>query len=397
MTTWRWWQKPQLRHDEEVHQERKVTWLELFYDLVFVVVIAELSHSLAEHVSAAGVAAFALLFIPVWWVWIGGTFYNDRFEADDLSHRLFTLLQMLPVGAMAVFAHDGLGETSVGFALSYAAARALITYLWWRGGLHDPQARPLTNRYGVGFSVSILLFVASTFVPPPARFIFWGIGLLFDLVTPLTTLGVQRQLPRLTTSHLPERFGLFVIIVLGESVVGVVQGVAERESLTWLSTLPAGLGMVLAFGMWWLYFDFIARRRAKQGVWWFSFWTYLHLPFVMATTAIGAGVLNVVSNESRELPDESRWLLVGAVAAALITLGMLELILHREQGEPTNQRISVPLKIMAGLAATSLGYWGTGLGPIALLSLLMLLLIVNMAYGAVVWFRQVTVELSEPG
>lgn len=396
MTTRRWWQKPQLRRDEEAHQERRVTWLELFYDLVFVVVIAELSHSLAEHVSVAGVAAFALLFIPVWWVWIGGTFYNDRFEADDLSHRLFTFLQMLPVGAMAVFAHDGLGETSVGFALSYAAARAIITCLWLRGGLHNPDARPLTNRYGIGFGVSVLLFVISVFVPAPARFILWGVGLLFDLVTPLTTLGVQRQLPRLSASHLPERFGLFVIIVLGESVVGVVQGVAERERLTWLSTLPAGLGMALSFGMWWLYFDFIARRRAKQGVWWSALWTYLHLPFVVATTAIGAGVLNVVSTESTELPDEGRWLLAGAVAAALITLGVLELVLHRGRGEPTDRRISSPLKIMAGLAAIPLGYWG-GLGPTALLSLLMLLVIVNMAYGAVVWFRQATVEPLELG
>lgn len=169
MTAQRWWQKPRLRRDEEAHQERKVSWLELFYDLVFVVVIAELSHSLAGHISVSGVVGFILLFIPVWWVWIGGTFYNDRFETDDLGHRLFTFLQMLPVGALAVFAHDGLGETSTGFALSYAAARALITYLWLRGGLHDPVARPLTNRYGIGFSVSVLFVLCHLCIRPCTR------------------------------------------------------------------------------------------------------------------------------------------------------------------------------------------------------------------------------------
>ncbi len=388
VTARQWWKKPRLRRDEDEHQERKVTWLELFYDLVFVVVIAELSHSLAEHVSVAGVMTFALLFIPVWWVWIGGTFYNDRFETDDLSHRLFTFLQMLPVGAMAVFAHDGLGATSVGFALSYAAARVLIIYLWLRGGLHDAEARPLTTRYSVGFGVSVLLFVISVFVPAPARFMLWGVGLIFDLLTPLTTLHVQRQLPRLTTSHLPERFGLFVIIVLGESVVGVVQGVAERDSLTWLSALTAALGMALAFGMWWLYFDFIARRRAKPGVWWFALWTYLHVPFVMATTALGAGVLNVVSNEDATLPGESRWLLVGAVAMALLTLGVLELVLYRAADEPTRAFISVPLKLISGFIAAGFGFWGAGFGSTTLLSLLLLLVIVNMIYGAAAWFRQ---------
>lgn len=394
MTIQRWWQKPRLRDDEEAHQERKVSWLELFYDLVFVVVIAELSHSLAGHISVSGVVGFILLFIPVWWVWIGGTFYNDRFETDDLGHRLFTFLQMLPVGAMAVFAHDGLGETSTGFALSYAAARALITYLWLRGGLHDPVARPLTNRYGIGFSASVLFFVISVFVPTPARFVFWGVGLLFDLLTPLTTLNIQRRLPRLTTSHLPERFGLFVIIVLGESVVGVVQGVAEGETLTWLTAVLGVLGIALAFGMWWLYFDFIARRRAKPGVWWGSLWTYLHLPFVMATAAVGAGVLDVISNERVALPTEGRWLLVGAVAAALITLGALELVLHRDPTEPTRQLVSSPLKMVTGLAALPLGLWGTALGAVSLLGLLLLLVIVNMVYGAVVWFRQTTLPLS---
>lgn len=183
--------------------------------------------------------------------------------------------------------------------------------------------------------------------------------------------------------------------MLGESVVGVVQGVAEGETLTWLTAVLGVLGIALAFGMWWLYFDFVARRRAKPGVWWGSLWTYLHLPFVMATAAVGAGVLNVIANERVAVPAEGRWLIAGAVAVSLITLGALELVLHRDQTEPTRQLVSSPLKLMTGLAALTLGLWGTALGAVSLLSLLLLLVIVNMVYGAVVWFWQTTLEPVE--
>ncbi len=192
-----WWQRPQLRTDEDEHHERRVTWLELFYDLVFVVVIAEVAHYLTEHVSIVGVLGYILLFLPVWWVWIGGTYYTERFETEDLSYRFFVFLQMLPTAALAVFAYNGLGETSEEFALSYVAARSVITFLWWRGGFYNPRARPVTNRFTAGFVASIMLFVVSVFVPIPWRFALWGAGLFLDLFTPSLTLRAQAQLPRL--------------------------------------------------------------------------------------------------------------------------------------------------------------------------------------------------------
>ena len=396
MTTRTWWQRPQLRTDEEEAKERKVTWLELFFDLVFVVVIAELTHTLAGDVSATGVIGFVLLFMPVWWVWIGGTYYNERFATDDLSNRIFTYLQMLPVAALAVFAHDGLGETSTGFALAYAAARILLIILWFRAGLHAKVFQPVSNRYVIGFSISALLFIVSVFVPPPERFVLWGIGLLIDLITPVTTLKIQAKLPRLSTSRLPERFGLFVIIVLGESIVGVVQGVAAQHDLTAALGLTAALAMAVAFGMWWVYFDFVARRPYKPSVWWALGWGYLHLPLVMGIAAAGAGVLNVISSESDALPDSVRWLIAGAAAVGLITMGLLELTLRRDKHEPTHRFLSPMLKFAAGVLALAIGLW-SGVGAIELLILLFGLLLIQMVYGAYVWFTQPLPESAPVG
>jgi low temperature requirement protein LtrA len=388
-----WWEKPKLRTDEEEERERRVGWLELFYDLVFVVVIAQLSHYLAEHITLQGVITFGLLFIPVWWVWIGNTFYNERFETHDVSNRIFTFLQMVPVAGLAVSVHAALGETSTEFALSYIAVRILLIIMWLRGGWHEKIFWPVARRYATGFSLSVLLFIISLFTPPPWRFMLWGLGLLIDLITPITTLKQQIGLPRLSTSRLPERFGLFVIIVLGETVVGVVNGVAEKPLISPEVILTGILGMALGFGLWWVYFDFVARRQFRPGVWWSLTWSYLHLPLVMSITATGAGIANVIASQEAFLPDTVRLLISGAVSAALIIISLIELSLRRATHEPTDYRVSVSLKIGGGLIALGLGVWGSGLGYLGLLFFLFLCILAQMVYGAYVWFRQ---PLAEP-
>jgi low temperature requirement protein LtrA len=371
-----WWQPPQLILADE-HEERRVTWLELFYDLVFVVVISQLTHYLAEHVSRAGALSFVLLFVPIWWVWIGGTFYNARFETQDISYRIATLLQMLPIATMAIFVHDGVGEAAVPFALAYAVSRVLNIILWVRGGLHAPLMRPVTSRYGIGFGCSLLLFVASVFVEPPLRYLMWGVGLLIDLLTPVATLPIQARLPRLSNSKLPERFGLFVIIVLGEGIVSVINGMAE-EVFAFPRALDAALGMALIFGLWWLYFDYIARRHPRPGVWWLFAWNYLHLPLVMGIAAVAAGILNVLTLEGGALPPSIRLLLAGALALALGAIGLIELTLWRADDEPTHAAISPALKLGAAGLALAIGLWGGELQHATLLLILLGLELISM-------------------
>lgn len=158
MTRRIWWQVPKLRTDEDEHRERRVSWLELFFDLYFVVVIAEVAHYLAEHLSWGGLGNFIFLFLPVWWIWIGATYFLERFETEGIENRLFIFLQMIPIAGMAVFAHGGLADTSVGFGLSYAIARTIQISLWAWGGYHNPAFRPTAKRFVTGFSLSVALF-----------------------------------------------------------------------------------------------------------------------------------------------------------------------------------------------------------------------------------------------
>lgn len=161
------WQRPALRTDQDEDRERTATPLELFFDLVIVAVVAVYSHELGAEVSWEGLGEFILRFLPLYWIWIGATWYSDRFETNDVSHRLFMFALMAPVVGLAFFAHHAFDADAAGFALSYVVARLLIIGAWLRGGHHNPAFRPVSNRYAIGFAVSVALWLVSLAVPAP--------------------------------------------------------------------------------------------------------------------------------------------------------------------------------------------------------------------------------------
>lgn len=285
------WRPPRLRISGS-DEERHATWMELFYDLLFAAVVAQLSLQLSQDISPRGLISFGALFVPVWWAWIGQAFYATRFDTDDLGHRLFIIVQMCAVAAMAVNVHGGLSHSAAGFALSYALVRFLLVGEYIGADVFVPAARPFIRRLEIGFGLAATLWLISAFVPPPFRFILWGIGLLVDFATPISAKRMHSQwAPH--TSHLPERFALFTLIVLGESITGVVSGLIRQE---WrlASALTAMLGLSLAFSLWWVYFDNLdnaAIRAARAGrIWLYQTWLYAHLPLVLGLTATAVGV-----------------------------------------------------------------------------------------------------------
>ncbi|ANE44662.1 hypothetical protein SU48_00400 [Deinococcus puniceus] len=368
---------------------KRVTWLELFYDLIFVVAIARLAHHLAEHPDLKTFTEFVLLFIPVWWVWLSIAYYNERFETFDLSFRAFTFLQMLSVAAIAATAEYGLSKTATGFALSYAFARAVITFMWWRAGRHNPQVRVVTDVYVRNFSISIVLWVIAAFVGGPLGLALKGAGLLLDLITPLLTVKDQHRAFPAAARKLPERFGLFVIIVLGENLVGIVNGLADAEQLNAVILLRFVLGFILGFGLWWVYFDYIGRlepdshNRRK-----FIRWSYLHLPLVIGITMIGAMIQHAIAPHG-EGPDAQtvdigvRWLLAGGFALFYLACAGLEHTLE-EGGTLIAAKTIVPIRIATAGAALLLP-----LLPVTLSWMvvgLILLHVLHAVLGVRAWF-----------
>ena len=360
--------------------------------MVYVAIIAQLAHSLAGHIDPAGVGGFVFLFLIVWLAWLNGTLYHDLHGNNDIRTRVFTFAQMFTVASMAVFAHHALGESSVGFALSFAAYQLVLTYLWWRTGVHDPHHRPLSQPYSAVFLVSSLLFAGSVFVPMPWRFYLWGLALTLSMLIPLYNLRQGRNDPDIQTqieigfSMSPsavERFGLFTIIVLGEVIIGAVNGLAGHHHLTWGVGLTGALGMLIAIGMWWVYFDFVSHHQPINTLSKTMFWMFTHIPLTMTIVAAGAAVLNIVEHVGEPLGSEVRWLLVGSVGLALISTAFL---MRSIQVPPEHYRLYRKggiITFISGLVILLLGF--TSLSTIPLLMVLILLLLTPIFYGVMVW------------
>ncbi|MFB2921436.1 low temperature requirement protein A [Aerosakkonema funiforme] len=369
------WQPPRLRTLEEEEEERRATWLELFYDLVFVAAIAEVAHYLDGHLSVSGFLCYMLLFVPIWWSWVGATFYATRFDTDDLGHRLLTLLQMVAIAVLAVNVHHGLEESSDGFALSYITVRGILIVQYLIAGYHVPVARSLTNWYARGFSLAVAIWLLSIFVPPPWRFALWILALIIDFGTPLTAGKLVAKIPP-SFSHVPERVGLFTIIVLGEAVIGVVRAVAQ---LQWgiLSAGVALLGMSIAFSLWWIYFDSVdgsplrGMASGKMGI--SLTWLYFHLPLAIGIAATGVGVEHIIvsSKKAIALPSPERWLICGAVAICLISLAVIHLITCIV-GAKHRSKILAAYRIGSAAFILIIAIGGINLSPIVLMVLVAL-------------------------
>jgi len=306
-------------------EARKVTWLELFFDLIFVAAVAQVAAPLREAYSLAGLVRFAPLFALIWWAWTGHSVFSTRFDTDDVVQRALTLVQMFAVAAMAANAKDALdSRSSAGFAAAYASVRFVLVAQYFRAR-RVPGARPLTTRYLAGHGTAAILWLASALVPASTRFWIWGVAFAVDLGTPWLALRHSAETPP-DAAHLPERFGAFTLILLGESVVAVMQGMETQDDWPPAAALSAFLGMGIAFLIWSWYFDGIAGAseqpvRSKRDALRFHIWSYAHFPLALGIIVTGVGVQRIVTAAARHaLTLAETVTLTGAAALVMVAM-----------------------------------------------------------------------------
>ena len=367
---------PRLRTAETEAEEHRVTWLELFYDLVFVVAVAQLGQRLLADHDWRGSLSYIGLFLPLWYSWAQFTFYADRYDTNDLGQRLLAVAQMVSIALMAASISGDKADSMTVFAIAYVVARIVLLLMYWRAYRSVPITRKLVGGYLRGFSLGGLIWLVSILVPSPARFFLWGLGMLVDFATPYVNRKEQAKVP-LDIAHLPERFGLFTILVLGEPIAAVVTGLAHFEWET-APTVAAIVAVAAASSLWWLYFENaegkVVRRRADQAkAWKPTVWIYSHLPLAVALTATGIGFEFLVSQE----PEVGRWIVSLGVAAAL--LSMAGILFATERGEDERDRRQAVVRIVAAGAALLVGIVGGAWSANALLVAITLVLGVQIA------------------
>ena len=225
----RWFWQPPRAHGE-IEAERRVSFLELFSDLVYVVVIAQAARALAASVSLRGYLEFLVVFCVVWVAWANGTLYYELHGREDGRTRTFVFIQMAILALLAVFTGRAAGETGAAFAVVLIGYFAVMTWLWYTVRRQDePEYASGTARYLAAMAVSLVVITTSAFLPTDARLVTWA-GFVAGWLVFMLVFGWlvrRRPLPGMSpTDSMVERFDLLVIIVLGEVVLGVVNGLS---------------------------------------------------------------------------------------------------------------------------------------------------------------------------
>jgi low temperature requirement protein LtrA len=377
---WALLRPPRLRTlDDE--GERHASWLELFFDVVFVVAIAQLAHELALDHSLRGFAVFAALFLPVFIAWQGFTIYADRFDTDDAVFRLTIFAAMLAIAALAVQIPDVAHGASTGFVIAYAVLRSLMVALYLRSYRHVPAARPLIARYAAGYSLGIGLWLVSLAFPAPWRYVLWGIALAWEYSLPVRFRRFHAAIP-VSTSHIPERFALFTIIVFGETIVAVALG-TDQSDWAFEAAVAGAFGFVVSALLWWIYFGTGAGMEMLPTVRAILVFTHVHIPVLAALTVVSAGVAMGIEQAGHDHLDAgARWALCGGAVVYLACLTVAQRALVR--GVPPRKVIARMSTIAALVLLAAIG---AELGPALFVGLAAFVLVALVAFEMWVYHR----------
>jgi low temperature requirement protein LtrA len=275
------------------HEQRRVTFVELFFDLVFVFAITQLSHTLLERLTLIGFAQAMLLLLAVWWVWIDTSWATNWLDPQTTPVRLMLFALMLAGLVLSTSIPQAFEGRGVSFAGAYAAMQVgRCLFALWAFRRHSPSNFRNFQRITVWRAMASAFWIAGAFVEPDMRLGLWGFAVLLDCLAPAVGFFVP-GLGRSTVqdwdvegSHMAERCGLFIIIALGESIL-VTGGTFGQ--LAW--TAPTIAAFVVAFvgsvAMWWIYFNVGAEKASRTisasadpGRLARLAYTYLHLPIV---------------------------------------------------------------------------------------------------------------------
>ena len=321
--TWFW--RPPRPHGDTII-DRRVSPLELLYDLVYVAVISQAGRNLAQHVSLIGLTDFAVVFSLTWIAWTNGSLYLELHGRSDGRTRAYVFVQMGIVAILAVFAGDAGNGGSSAFAITYAAFLAVMTWLWYTVRRQDVIERPEllvdTGRYVMAMAVSVAVMAASAVLTAETRLLVWAVlvagWIVLLVLMGRSRIGLSRGMT--PTDSLVERFGTFTIIVLGEVVFGVVNGLSLTDHD--IRTISTGMiALVVGFGFWWIYFDVVGGRLPKSDGRALANWILSHHPVALSIAAAGAGMVSLLEHaHDSSTPAPTAWLLSAAVAVGLIAL-----------------------------------------------------------------------------
>ena len=318
-----------LVHEETAaEEERKTSYLELFFDLVFVFAFTQVTTLILEDTSPQGFARAALVLAMVWWAWSAYAWMTNAIDVENAVTRVIIFAAMAAGFFMALAVPDAFQDEAAWFAVAYFVVRVLNSALYAWGVRDNPDVLRAVVRLSPWFLFAAFVALAGGFVDSEYRAWVWLASLVIDVVG---TLTVARAGWRISPTHFAERYALIVIIALGESIVAIGVGTSElpRDATYALSVVVAFAGVA---ALWWAYFDFTAmaaerslRRASPQarGPLARDVFTYFHYPVVLGIIFYAVAAKKTLEHPLDPLSDAGRWALGLGIALFLCSFALM--------------------------------------------------------------------------
>jgi low temperature requirement protein LtrA len=305
-------------------QEHSVTPLELFFDLVFVFAITQVTSQLADDTTWRGVLEGMLVLAALWWAWAAYAWLTNSLNVDEGRVRLAMLAGMAAMLLVSLSVPGAFGEDAVVFAAAYMAVRLLHLVLYAIGARDDPDLLGAVLRLTPSATFGPAMLVAAGFLEGTERVVVWIVALVIDYVGP-AVIGAMRGW-RVSPEHFCERHGLIIIIALGESIIAIGVGATGLELDVGVAA-AATLGIVVVSALWWLYFDvaaILARTRLSatigvaQARMARDAYSYLHFPMVAGIVLFALALKKTLGDVDKELATIPALALCGGLALYLL-------------------------------------------------------------------------------
>lgn len=381
VNTSNWWGPPKKFSTQS--EERKISWLELFYDLVYVIAISKITHYLALHPSISGLLDYTYFFAIIFWGWLNGSQHHDLHGTTGLRTILMTLWQMLIVAALVVTIGSSSENLVFNATIAVMALQLFITYLWWSVGIYDKDHRKLNLPYTLFFLASFALMLLTLFLEQPYLRIVFYMTLVLNFIPPFVMHRVlkKRNTDFSLSASMTERLGLFTIIIFGEVVLGVINGVSALNEISIQIGFNFVLAILIVFALWWVFFTLVSDRPCKKGFQKSSLMQIFYIPTLMSLGVISVAFNGLFTSDFISENSQTELIKTGfgfAICIFLLGVNILLYFLeytHKFEGFKKRIQRILSITIMAFLTLTVINIHFSLLGYLGAILCLVLIAI----------------------
>jgi low temperature requirement protein LtrA len=370
------WRRVMMARDRE-QEFRSSTPLELFFDLCFVVAVAQagsqLHHGLALGHGWSELPGYVMVFFAIWWAWVNFTWFASAYDTDDVFYRLLTLLQIAGVLVLAAGIPTGLATFNFSImTYGYVIMRIAMIAQWIRVSIEFPPGRPAALRYAVGVTLCQIGWVIRLALPRPWDLIFFGVFAVCEMLVPIWA-ETRGRATSWHPDHIYDRYSCFTLIVLGECVSALtlaVQAVVSGHGASVSLLVLAVAALLLVFALWWAYFKSDTTEALRVSLGTTMAWAYSHFLIFTSIAALGA-TLSVAAETAQHVTvhvsENGAALMVALPVAVFVITGNG---LHRSMSRTF--RISQRYVIMVAAVVIGLSWTASAIGLAATVALMAL-------------------------